>query len=75
MKKAESKQATVKEKVLSHLQKGNKLTGLQALKKFDTIRLAVYIHRLRMQGIDIKGEDIETPSGKTITRYYINNAR
>lgn len=69
--KNKTKSVSVKEQILSHLQSGKTLTGLIALDLFKTISLAVYIHRLRNQGYDIKGEDIETESGKTITKYYI----
>ncbi len=65
------KSKTVKEKILSHLQSGKKITGLKALNLFETISLAVYIFRLRKQGFNIQGEDVETKSGKIIKKYFI----
>jgi len=65
---------TQKSEVLYHLQKGFKLTGLQALKKFGVMRLAAVVFDLRQEGYDIKSRDVEveTRRGKTtVTEYSI----
>ena len=56
--------------ILSHLNRGWKLTGLQALEKFDCFRLPSRIHELRSQGHDIRAKTITTNTGKRIAQYY-----
>lgn len=53
------------------LQRGNKLTSLEALNMFGCMRLASRIHDLRERGLDIHKERIQVPSGKYVTQYSI----
>lgn len=54
----------VKEKLRAHLLKGRTITHNQAQAKWHTNRLAEYVRRLRMEGMDIitemvrKGDDV-----------------
>jgi hypothetical protein len=57
--------------ILMHLRLGNKLTGLEALKLFGTMKLATRCSELHQMGWDIKSETIETETGKHISRYFI----
>lgn len=58
-----------KEQVLKHLMQGKKLTPLDALKKFDSIRLAARISELRKEGHLIHSKLITVPSGKRVAQY------
>ncbi len=58
-------------KILKHLEKGKRLTPLQALKKFDCFRLSGRILDLRKLGINVKTEMIKVRSGKRVASYYI----
>ena len=59
--------------ILEALQKGQSLTQIQALNRFNCLRLSSRIHRLKSRGHDIKTQMIPTYSGKFIARYYIEN--
>jgi len=52
----------IKPKLRQYLLKGNSITQLQALRKFGTSRLAVYILRLRQDGLNIKTKMVHTPN-------------
>ncbi len=56
-------------RVEKYLLTGRKLTQLQALRLFDSLRLGSIIHRLRRQGMRIKTTMIKTRSGKWIGQY------
>jgi biotin operon repressor len=58
----------IKALLKNYLLSGKSITGLQALKRWGTIRLAVYIQRLRNDGYKIKTEMV-TEKGKTFARY------
>lgn len=58
----------VKTEIKNHLLKGKRLTGLQALQKFGTIRLSSYINRLRNDGYNIQ-TDMITRGNKTFASY------
>ena len=55
--------------VLGYLQKGNSLTPLEALEKFNCFRLAARVHDLRNSGHNIVATDYETPAGKRVAKY------
>lgn len=57
-------------KILDHLQKGNSITPLLALSKFNCLRLSGRIHNLRSQGHDIK-TDIVKKGNKHFAKYYL----
>lgn len=62
------KELQIKPRLKVHLLKGKTITALQALKRYGTIRLAVYINRLRNDGHKIHCEMI-TEKGKTFGKY------
>lgn len=58
-------------RILSHLRAGNKLTALEALERFQCLRLAARIHELRDAGWQIEERTVETRSGKRVAEYYL----
>lgn len=60
-------------RILAYLQKGNRLTQLEALYKFGCFRLTSRIADLRKICPDIKRDSITTDSGKRVAQYYIEN--
>jgi hypothetical protein len=58
------------ERILAYLQKGNKLTPMQALKKFECWALSSRISNLRKEGHPIETEIIRTPTDKYVARYF-----
>jgi hypothetical protein len=63
------------QQILSHLVRGRTLTPLQALEKFDCLRLGGRIHQLRRRGHKIKREMIELRNNKHVARYSLPSAR
>jgi hypothetical protein len=61
------------DRILDHLIKGRTLTALQALDKFQTLRLAARIKDLREDGFAIK-TNIQIRNGKRIAVYKIDPA-
>lgn len=59
------------DQILAALLAGERITPLDALERFRCFRLAARINDLRKAGYDIKREDYETESGKTVARYYM----
>ena len=57
------------ESILAHLQSGKSLTALQALTRFDCLRLGARILELREAGHNIRTETIRTKSRKNVARY------
>ena len=55
-------------RILTHLQAGYKLTGLDGLRKFKTMRLAAYIGFIRDKGHNVKTTRI-SKNGKTYAEY------
>lgn len=56
-------------KILEYMKKGNAITHLIALQKFDCARLAARILNLREAGHSIHTERVKTTSGKVIGKY------
>ena len=54
--------------ILTYLQSGGKLTGIDALKLFQCFRLAARIHELKEQGHRITSSKV-TRNGKTYAEY------
>lgn len=54
-----SKEKQVKARLKVWLLRGNSITALQAWKKFKTNRLAVYIQRLRDDGLNIETRTVQ----------------
>ena len=58
-----------KAQVKKYLMDGNKITPLEALNLFGSLRLAAIVFDLREEGMNIKTEKIMTPSGKYVAEY------
>lgn len=58
--------------ILKSLQRGEKLTPIDMLRRFGSLRASARIHNLRDKGYDIKTDIIKTPSGKRIAQYSLN---
>lgn len=56
-------------RILAHLRAGNRLTPLQALERFGCLRLGARVLELRKQGWDVQSRMVETPSGKRVAEY------
>ena len=63
-----NKQKSAISDIAKHLQKGRKLTTLQAIERFGCTRLAAVIFDLKAQGMDIvsKPKKVVTRYGKTV---------
>jgi hypothetical protein len=59
------------EMILSDLQKGKKITALEALTDYQCFRLASRINDLKNLGHDIKKNMVSTNTNKEIAQYYI----
>jgi hypothetical protein len=55
--------------ILKALKRGEKLTPLDILKRFDCLRASGRIHDLRQDGYAIKTEIIKTPTKKRVALY------
>jgi hypothetical protein len=58
------------ERILKHLKAGKKLTPLQALKSFGTLRLSGRVLELRQAGYDIKTTLVKRGSSR-VAQYWI----
>lgn len=56
------------------LKRGEKLTPLEALKKYGTLRLGARIWDLKQAGVRIKRELVEVGDGKRVARYSLGKA-
>ncbi len=65
----ESSSKTQKALILKALQQGDRLTHLDAEKRFNCLRLGARIYDLKQQGHNIISERITVPSGKTVAQY------
>jgi hypothetical protein len=64
------KKRTQCEKILAYMKKGRTLTPLQALRKFNCLRLAGRIDELKRDGYMIKSRKIAI-RGKRVARYLL----
>lgn len=55
------------------LERGERLTSLRALKRYDVWSLAVAIHSLKKRGLSIKQRLIKLSNGKIVALYWIEN--
>lgn len=60
-----------KKQIKNWLEKGNSITFLMALQKFNCARLQARISELRAEGMKIETEMILTDSGKRIAKYFL----
>lgn len=60
---------TQEARILAYLKRGKTLTQLQALRRFNSFRLAARVHRLRGDGHKIRAEMVVTDAGRRFARY------
>ena len=60
-------------RIFEYLEKGNSLTSLGALRKFDCLRLGARVYDLRKLGFDIKSKIIRLSSGKHVASYKLGD--
>jgi len=66
------RQPSQAQRILAHLKKGRTLTPLEAIHKFDCLRLSGRILELREAGYLIKSRIVEI-NGKRVARYLLVN--
>jgi len=64
-----SEPTSQKEAILAHLQAGQTLTSLQALRYFQCLSLAQRINELRNAGHQISSRMVKTTTGKRVAEY------
>ena len=60
------------EAIRRHLEAGQSITSLGALRLFNCLRLSGRIHELRADGLPIETTRVVTKSGKVIASYHLN---
>ena len=58
--------------IASYMMQGNKITPLEALSLFGSLRLSAVIFVLRERGYKIQVERVKTSTGKWVAQYWIN---
>lgn len=58
--------------IASYMMQGNKITPLEALDLFGSLRLSAVIFVLRERGYKIQVERVKTNTGKWVAQYWIN---
>lgn len=66
-----SERKSQRNEILACLLTGERITPLDALKRFKTLRLSGRIYDLKADGYDVKSERFKTKSGKWVARYFI----
>jgi hypothetical protein len=64
-----NRRPTQANRILRYLEAGNRLTALEALERFQCLRLAARIHELRDAGWQIEERTVVTRSGKRVAEY------
>lgn len=67
----ESSSKTQKALILKALQQGDRLTHLDAEKRFNCLRLGARIYDLKKRGHNIISKMITVPSGKRVAQYWL----
>lgn len=57
--------------ILAALQRGDRLTHLDAERRFKCLRLGARIYDLKQQGHEIDSQMITVPSGKRVKQYFM----
>lgn len=57
--------------ILKALQRGDRLTHLDAEKRFGCLRLGARIYDLKQKGYSISRQMITVPSGKRVAQYFM----
>jgi hypothetical protein len=65
------KTITQTQQIQDYLINGNRITALDALKKFQCFRLSARILDLKKQGLPIRSKFIDLPSAKKVKEYFI----
>lgn len=65
----ENKSKAQSAQILKALKNGEKLTHLDAERRFNCLRLGARIHELKKRGYEIKSQMITVPSGKRVAQY------
>lgn len=58
--------------IAAYMMQGNKITPLEALDLFGSLRLSAIIFVLRERGYKIQVERVKTNTGKWVAQYWIN---
>lgn len=58
-------------RILKYLLGGNRITALEALDKFQCMRLGAVIYNLKKKNFKIEDKFIETNSGKHVKQYWL----
>lgn len=58
------------DRIIDHLATGRKLTPLQALSKFGSLRLGARVYELKQQGHDIRSKLVKR-GGKQFAEYWL----
>lgn len=58
--------------IADYMMQGNKITPLEALDLFGSLRLSAIIFVLRERGYKIQVERVKTSTGKWVAQYWIN---
>ena len=58
--------------IAAYMMQGNKITPLEALNLFGSLRLSAVIFLLRERGYKIQVERVKTNTGKWVAQYWIN---
>lgn len=58
-------------KILDHMLRGHRITGLDALRLFNCFRLPARIAEIQKRGFPVQSEFITTDTGKRVKAYWI----
>lgn len=58
--------------IAAYMMKGNRITPLEALNLFGSLRLSAVIFTLRERGLKIQTERVKTSTGKWVSAYWID---
>ena len=53
-------------------ERGEKLTGRDAVHRFKCYRLAAVVHKLRRSGIEVQSEIVKSADGERFARYWLS---
>ena len=60
-------------RILKYLRGGNRITALEALDKFQCMRLGAVIFTLKKKNFKIEDKFVETNSGKHVKQYWLSD--
>jgi len=58
-------------KILDYMLRGHRITGMEALDLFGSLRLPARIADIQKRGFTVQSEYITTPTGKRVKAYWI----